>query len=165
MQIKFSKFLAEQTKADATILNYTNKDINNLATDLLEFESAKHLILSDNNLTKIPSCLADNEKIEILNIDNNLLKDCGNVLHTMPNLKSLSMKNNKIDKIFTKSQILKGFGKLEVLYLSDNPLTNFEIENLSKFFALKRIYLLNVCLSDKQLKLLGEVAKDHFEIF
>lgn len=165
MQIKFSKFLAEQTKSDTTILNYSNKNFQNFEIDFSEFENVKHLILSGNRLSKIPSCLKNNEKIEILNIDNNLLTDCGDILHTLPNLKSLSMKNNKIDKFFAKSQIVKGFSNLQDLYLSDNPLSNFEIENLSKFFKLKRIYLLNVLLSDKQLKLLGEIAKERFEIF
>lgn len=165
MQIKFSNFLTEQLKSDTTILNYSNKNLENFEIDFSEYESAKHLILSGNKLKKIPSCLKNNEKIEILNIDNNLLTDCGDVLHTLPNLKSLSMKGNNIDKFFTKSQIVKGFSKLENLYLSDNPLSNFEIENLSKFFKLKRIYLLNVLLSDKQTKLLGEIAKDRFEIF
>ena len=92
--------------------------INRVGTDKLD--SIKSLNLWGNNLDDI-SLLSEMPSLEILSLSSNQIKDI-KVLKNLKNLKELYLKDNKISDI-NQVEFLKNCKKLEILNLSENPIS------------------------------------------
>ena len=92
---------------------------NRIGTDKLD--SIKTLNLWGNNLDDI-TLLSEMPYLEILSLSNNQIKDIKS-LKNLKNLKELYLKENNISD-FSQLEFLKNCKKLEILNLSENPITS-----------------------------------------
>ena len=84
------------------------------------FEKITNLNLWGNNIDDI-SLLSEMPLLEIISLSMNHIKDLS-VFSNLKNLKELYLKDNKISD-FNQLEYLKNCPKLEILYLSDNPIS------------------------------------------
>ena len=92
--------------------------INRVGSDKLD--SIKSLNLWGNNLDDI-TLISEMASLEILSLSSNQIKDI-KVLKHLKNLKELYLKDNKISD-FNQVEFLKNCKKLEILNLSENPIS------------------------------------------
>ena len=92
--------------------------INRVGSDKLD--SIKSLNLWGNNLDDI-TLISEMPSLEILSLSSNQIKDI-KVLKHLKNLKELYLKDNKISD-FNQVEFLKNCKKLEILNLSENPIS------------------------------------------
>ena len=92
--------------------------INRVGSDKLD--SIKSLNLWGNNLDDI-TLISEMPSLEIISLSSNQIKDI-KVLKHLKNLKELYLKDNKISD-FNQVEFLKNCKKLEILNLSENPIS------------------------------------------
>ena len=85
-----------------------------------KLDSIKTLNLWGNNLDDI-SLISEMPSLEIISLSSNQIKDI-KALKTLKNLKELYLKDNKISD-FNQIEFLKNCKKLEILNLSENPIS------------------------------------------
>ena len=111
--------------------------LSRLPTDNLD--SIKTLNLWSNNLEDI-SIIAEMPSLEVISLNGNNIKDI-KALKNLKNLKELYLQDNKISD-FNQIEFLKNCKKLEILNLSENPISqqqNYSQKILSILPNLKKL--------------------------
>ncbi len=103
--------------------------------------------LSNRNLSKLP---AFNSQVEVLILDNNNITELPEWLMTLPNLRSLSIRNNNLNDV----DILGFCEKLEELYLSNNP-NLFDLPSFSRCKKLQIIDVTDTKINDLPINIRG----------
>lgn len=111
-------------------LDYSDKGLTSVGSDIYNQTSATELVLSNNSLKSLPSEMGKMTKLQILRLDNNLLE--GSLIaeiRKMP-LILLDASDNNLTGVPAE---IGQLSELESLDLSNNGLTEFpnEIKNLS----------------------------------
>lgn len=140
-------------------LNLSNLNLENANINFSKFVNLQSLILRNDHLTKLPLGISELKNLKMLDVGANLidvlpedflnlikleelfldedinlkLKEDIEILGRMPNLKSLHLNNNGMQKLPENFVKLK---KLQYLYLNDNQLDTFPNE-LKKLKQLK----------------------------
>ncbi|GAA5967463.1 hypothetical protein JCM21900_004841 [Sporobolomyces salmonicolor] len=101
----------------------------------LAWSSLRHLSLTDNSLTFLPSPpLSFLPTLTSLDLSSNLLVSVPPALSSLPHLRSLNLRDNMIDTLLGLPTIL---GAVEVLNLSQNRIEN--LSGLDRLLALERL--------------------------
>jgi Leucine-rich repeat (LRR) protein len=136
--------------SDARILNYSNKGLTSVGSDIYSQTDATQLILSYNNLKSLPSQLGGMDKLQVLKVDHNQLQgaliaeirkmplvtldasynnmtgipaEIGQLSH----LQTLNYSYNKINSLPNEIANIK---QLKTLNFTGNPLTASQISKL-----------------------------------
>ncbi|GAA5861061.1 hypothetical protein JCM1840_003067 [Sporobolomyces johnsonii] len=105
------------------------------APSRLAWSSLRHLSLTDNSLTFLPSPpLSFLPSLTSLDLSSNLLISVPPALSSLPHLRSLNLRDNMIDTLLGLPTVL---GAVEVLNLSQNRIEN--LSGLDRLLALERL--------------------------
>lgn len=113
-----------------------------------EFIDLKHLLLNNNQITKIPDSIINLKKLRSLSMASNYLNHISDSIFKLQNIHELNFANNDLENL---NPLISNLSNLEKLNLSRNYLTNLP----STFRSLRK--LKNLDLSLNQLKEIPDV--------
>lgn len=132
LEENINEFLAGKIEIDSARLD-------EIPDELLGIKNLCELILSDNNISKIPAWISNFNELETLVLCGNKIEDLPKEIINLKKLKDLNLRDNKLSHI---PDWIKSLQHIESFDFSDNPIQELP-DIFDSFTNLKEIYIQN----------------------
>ena len=152
-KIKDLSTLYKSRLVNLNVLNLSHNNLNDISPlSKTKFPFLEELILDNNNISNIEIFEKTNyPQLLFLNLKNNNIIDIRKLsVAKFPKLESLDLTNNKITNINPLKDV-EFSETLKELYLSDNPIKEFENLHLTYFPSLKKVKMLASNYNDNKI--------------
>lgn len=120
---------------DAKVLNYAHHGLTSVGSDIYDQTDATQLILSNNNLSSLPSQMGDMDKLQVMRLEHNLLT--GSLIAEIRKMPLIALDVSYNNMTGVPAEIGQ-LSKLQTLNYSYNKITAFpkEIANIKQLKTL-----------------------------